>query len=1244
MYLREERLLSSAYSSHRARPKRETPHPELRVRHRLACRALGVFLLALVLVSAAAAQSEKNAAAERMKLNYGQMPLSFERNEGQSDPSVEFLTRGPGYGLFLTRSEAVLTFASTPPTPSPAKAVPPGLFATGPKPGSGIGSEVPAGVLRMSLIGANRDASVSGASELPGKINYFIGNDPSKWRTNIPTYAHVRYKNVYPGIDLVYYGNQSGQLEYDFIVAPGADPNTITLAVQSSEDAAKAPGIAAPRVDADGDLVIPSASADLRLHKPLVQQSDAAGSRKLVAADFTLDAANRVRFALGPYDHSQLLIIDPILIFSTYLGGSGSDGASGIAADGAGNVYVAGGTTSANFPTAGMPFQPALGVAQSGFISKFNWDGSTLSLVYSTYLGGNDSNNGGGDFCKALAIDSSGDAYVTGLTTSDNFPVLDAIQPTFPAAGEDHASNAFVTELNPTGSGLIFSTYLGGTGVNCVPADGDSCANEEGYSIALGPANDVYVAGQTRSSDFPVANAVEPTNLGNGYEGFLTRLHFSEASLSFVYSTFIGGSSGFDIAYAVAVDSSGDAYVTGYTLSSDFPVANAYQSIYAGTGGLTSSNAFVSKLHWNGSTLSFVYSTFFGGSAEDIGEGITVDSAGSAYITGQASSSNFPLTNAFQSMKPTGGAPFVAKLSWNGTTLSLPYSTFLGSLGEGLSIAVDSEGDAYVAGGTTSTSFPTMNAIQSTSASQTSTLRNGFISEFNPTGSALLFSTYLGGNPANVFPFIGDSVVALAVDSTGNIYAAGETTSSNFPTAHPYQSALAGTQNAFVAMIGTPLVSIAVTPANPTIAQGAAQQFTATGTYSDNSQQNLTSTVTWGSSDMTKATIVTGGANAGLATGVGVGVTQITATMGAIVSPDDTLTVTPPTLVSIAVAPPNPTILLGAMQQFSATGTYSDNSQQNITSTVTWASATQATATIGASTGLAAGVAAGTSKITAALSGVTSPADTLTVDNPTPVVSSASPTHAAAGTGFMLTVNGSNFVSTSTISFNGTTETTTFVNAGQLTAQIPASGVPAGASVSVSVSNPSPGGGTSGNAPFTIDDFSIAGPGSATNITPGQPTPITITLTPTADGFANPIQLAVPGLPKGMTGQFAQNPVTPGTSITMDALTLTATPSTNTGFAPGQHIPLAPLSGLLLAVSASALLLVRRSVRVATLVPAAGLWLLLLCGLAASLAGCGGGFPLGNPDATPAGPATITVTATSGTVQHTANVMVNVEQ
>ena len=304
-------------------------------------------------------------------------------------------------------------------------------------------------VVRLRLVGAKTDAEVIGRDELPGKVNYFIGNDPKKWRTNVPTYARVRYQNVYPGVDLEYYGNQGGQLEYDFIVAPGADPNAIILQVRE-------PPL---RIDADGDLVLPTKGSEMRFHKPEIYQPGAGSSlitrhSSRVDGRFVLDARNRIRFALGPYDHTKPLVIDPVLTYSTYLGGSGGDVGYGIAVDSSGNAYVTGQTASVDFPTV-KPLQGTIQTnAVNAYVSKLNAAGSTL--VYSTYLGGS-----GGDAGQGIGVDSTGSVYVTGLTGSTDFPTVNPFQASNNAPT---TATGFVAKLNSSGSALVYSTYLGGSG------------------------------------------------------------------------------------------------------------------------------------------------------------------------------------------------------------------------------------------------------------------------------------------------------------------------------------------------------------------------------------------------------------------------------------------------------------------------------------------------------------------------------------------------------------------------------------------------------------------------------------------------------------------------------------------------------------------------------------------------------------------------------------------------------------
>jgi len=737
--------------------------------------------------------SDTTPSTARLAASYGKLPLSFEANTGQTNPAVKFLSHGKGYALFLTGTEAVLSLRQ----PQPKK---PGVRSRqAEKLHSSLRSrerdpddaqDTPQDTLvTMRLLGANPHATVSGADELPGKANYFVGDDPSKWRTNVPTYERVRYQNVYPGIDLVYYGNQEGQLEYDFVVAAGADPSQIAFNVAAGilRQTSSSRG-ATVRTNSQGDLVISSSDGELRFHKPVVYQTTVAARnnprfnrRRFIDARFVLDARNRVHFALGPYDSNQPLVIDPVLSYSTYLGGKNYSLGEGIAVDSSGSAYVTGFTRSASFPTAD-PLNGSLAGRQNVYVTKFNPAGS--ALVYSTYLGGNNF-----DFGLGIALDSSGDAYLTGFTTSTNFPTVNAVQTAF--AG---TTCAFVSQLNPTGSALIYSTYLGGNSENI------------GQGIAVDSTGSAYVTGYTSSTNFPTASPLQPGLAGN-VNAFVSKLSWNGSAVSLVYSTYLGGSED-DWSQSIAVDSSGDAYLTGYTTSADFPVANALQGNLAGL-----QNAFVTELSWNGSALSLVYSTYLGGKLRDYGEGIAVDSSGDAYVTGFTSSSNFPTASPFQASLAGPFDTFISKLNWSGSNLSMVYSTFLGGNGtdEAYSIALDPSGNAYITGNTYSTNFPTLSPLQATLPNP---LVSGFISGLNSQGSALLYSTYLGGNTE-------DSGLGIAADSSGSVYVTGVTMSSNFPTENPFQAKLAGpagSVNAFVSKISPPSPGVSLSPNTLTFA------------------------------------------------------------------------------------------------------------------------------------------------------------------------------------------------------------------------------------------------------------------------------------------------------------------------------------------------------------------------------------------------------------------------------------------
>src|SRR6202521_1982121 len=448
-----------------------------------------------------ASQGDPKAQA-RILDSYGKLPLSFEANHGQTDSRVKFLSRTGGYSLFLTGDEAVLTLSGSKANTHKAK-----IAGTARTLQSDMAAPKSVGMLRMKLCNANPAARVTGVDELAGTSNYFIGNDPTKWRTNVPTYAKVKYEGIYSGIDLVYYGNQR-QLEYDFIVAPGADPRRIAFDIRGAKRI---------RQDRRGDLVFKMGDGEIRWHKPVVYQ-EKDGARQLVAARYAITNRNRVGFEVAEYDARRPLYIDPVtdpLIYSTYLGGNLNDTGFGIAVDGVGNAYVTGITYSSNFPTMD-PLQPANDGGGDAFVSKIAPSGS--ALVYSTYIGGS-----GYDLGYGIAVDSAGNAYVTGVTGSTNFPTMNPLQPAFGGGNDD----AFVAKLNPSGSALVYSTYLGGSG--------DDFAG----GIAVDSAGNAYLEGRTTSTNFPTMNPLQATN-GGGADAFVVKLNSAGSAL--VYSTYLGGS------------------------------------------------------------------------------------------------------------------------------------------------------------------------------------------------------------------------------------------------------------------------------------------------------------------------------------------------------------------------------------------------------------------------------------------------------------------------------------------------------------------------------------------------------------------------------------------------------------------------------------------------------------------------------------------------------------------------------
>jgi hypothetical protein len=820
--------------------------------------------------------------------NYGKLPLSFEANTGQTNSAVKFLARSRGYTLFLTRDEAVLALGVSK------------LENRNPKI-ENSSSQAP--VVRMRLLGANPAAKITGERELPGKVNYFLGSDPKKWRVGVPTYTKVRYAGIYPGIDLVYHGSPSvarpghrrvdgpkgpsadGQFEFDFVIAPKADPRAIRLRFTGPNHL---------HLAANGDLIVGTAGGSLRFRKPSVYQP-VDGGRVPSTGEFALLAKNTIGFRLTGYDHGRALVIDPALAFSTFLGGSGGDAGNAIAVDSAGNVYVAGRTASIDFPVTPGAYQTTdhVGQGSTAFVTKLNPTGT--ALVYSTYLGGST-----GETASAIAVDTGGNAYVAGSTASTDFPVTPgAFQTTNHAAAND-STNAFITKLNPTGTALVYSTYLGGSGVQ------GNYTSDKGNAIAVDSAGNAYVTGQTYSSDFPVTpGAFQTTNhaAANGVaNGFVTKLNPTGTEL--VYSTYVGGSGGNRLGFAgdqgsaITTDGAGDAYVTGQAGSSDFPVTpGAYQSTNRAAAN-EGTNAFVTELNPAGAAL--VYSTYLGGGGNDTGNAITLDSAGNVYVAGQTASTDFPVTEgAFQTTyhgSNNGPNAFVTKL--NSAGAALVYSTYLGGSGGAINLtatlamwggdqasglAIDSSGNAYLTGSTASANFPlTEGAYQTTNNDQPPCASgciggyNAFITELNSTGGALVYSTYLGGNGINPEDFVGvfmfgpgDLATALALDNSGNVYVTGSAVSYDFPvTGDAFQTTVNSQYgNAFVAKLNMSATSNAVaptmtvTPASTTIT--SAQPLTVTVSVSGGSgNPTPTGTVTLASGTYASAAATLSGGSA----------------------------------------------------------------------------------------------------------------------------------------------------------------------------------------------------------------------------------------------------------------------------------------------------------------------------------------------------------------------------------------------
>lgn len=683
----------------------------------------------------------------RVAENYGKLPLSFEANQGQFGKQARFVSRGGGYSLALAPASASL-FLRTADSHA---------------------------IVQMQPLNADPNPTITGVDKLPGVSNYFRGNDPAKWRTDVPHFAKVKYDQVYPGIDLVYYGNQR-QLEYDFVVAPGVDPNKIKLGFIGADEI---------KLADNGDLVLMAKGSELRQHKPVIYQ-EVDGQRAPVAGSFVIEGKNRVRFDIGEYDCGRELVIDPTvsLAYSTFVGDGDNDKAFAIAANSSGNTFVTGETASPGYDISGSVYDSSCGTDGSCnsttdvFVTKLASDGKTL--VWSTFIGGSSDETG-----RAIAVDSSGDIHIAGNTNSTDFPVIAS-----PFQGDQTGNDGFLFKLSSGGNSRLYATYIGGSG-------SDQC-----YGIAMNGSYPVIV-GESNSNNLSTSSAPYDSTSNGGYDAFVAEFDTSQTGASSRrYLTYLGGSTN-DFGRAVAVQS-GYAYVTGYAQSTNFPTTSAYDTT---RGGLQ--DAFVAKINpANGGSSDLSYSTYLGGNSRETGYGIAVNSSGEAFVTGETTSAGtgadpFPTTSGV--IQNTNGGSvdvFVTKFGSAGNTLS--YSTFIGGNGDdvGYAITLDSSSNAFIAGETSSTNYPRANDLQDNKDGN-----DAFISKLNSSGTSLLFSTYHCGDDT-------DSARGIAVVS-GTVYFAGYTDSfgeldypgvfpvepKNWPSSTSYQISLAGGFDAFVAKI-----------------------------------------------------------------------------------------------------------------------------------------------------------------------------------------------------------------------------------------------------------------------------------------------------------------------------------------------------------------------------------------------------------------------------------------------------------
>jgi uncharacterized repeat protein (TIGR01451 family) len=708
------------------------------------------------------ATSSSTTTTEAASNLFARLPLAFERNDGQFDDGVRFAARGDGYEVAIGRTGVQLA-----------------LVERGAAPRE----------VGVRFLGSLAARSMSGAESLPGLTHYYRGNDPRAWTANVPTFGRVRAAGIYQGIDVEYYGRDR-QLEYDFLVAPGADPSQIVLTFD---------GVDRTTVDATGDLLLQVGSRTIRQHRPVAYQIDG-DARRAVTADYRLAGGQQVAISLGDYDRERSLVIDPVLAYSSYFGGTGDEQVRAIAVDGAGNIYLTGVTTSTNFPTANASQGGKSGtnVTTDAFVAKLNPAGTTV--FFSTYLGGTGNENGAAETAGSIALDANGNVYVAGDTVSADFPTTgNAFQPAF-AGGSNNPADGFIAKFTAAGV-LSYSTYFGGQDTDHI------------NGLAIASDGDITFSGRTRSSQvegFPLVNAIDTTLAGTA-DAFVARLEANGASL--VFSTFIGGI-GDEFSFyrsGHAIDAQDNVFISGLTSSPDYPTtAGAFRTVRNNS----TNDGFVTKVSASGQAI--LASTWFGGSnGDNLVSDVAVGPTGEIVIVGETNTTTgFPLVNATQGAYQGGIRDgFVAKL--NATLTTAAFSTYFGGNQRDVvrDVAVDTAGTIHIVGTTGSSAFPLVQPVQATLASA----NDAFIAKFNPTGT-LTFSTFLGSIQVN------EDGMAVAATSTGQTIAGGWTAGNTFPRVNPYQNVFqGGFTDAWVARIGPGADLGVIKGANRTTAEPGSQ-------------------------------------------------------------------------------------------------------------------------------------------------------------------------------------------------------------------------------------------------------------------------------------------------------------------------------------------------------------------------------------------------------------------------------------